>query len=71
MATKRALESRLKLAGVLLILGLLTESVCLLWGQPIAFVFLIGLGGLFVFAGIAVYLLAIASSPTERDQGSS
>jgi len=71
MATKSALESRLKLSGVLLILGLLAESVCLLWSRPIAFVFLIGLGGLFVFAGIAVYLLTIASSPKERDQGSS
>jgi len=44
MATKSALESRLKLSGVLLILGLLAESVCLLWSRPIAFVFLIGLG---------------------------
>jgi len=71
MATRSTLESRLKLAGTLLILGLLAESICMLWARPIAFVFLIGLGGLFVFAGIVVYLLTIVSPTAERDQGSS
>ena len=69
MAASGSLESRLKLSGVLLILGLLAESICLLWSRPLSFVFMVSLGGPLVFAGIAVYLLSIASSPS-RDAGS-
>jgi hypothetical protein len=61
MPIQSAIESRMKRAGVLLILGLLAESLCLLWSRPLAFVFLITFGGLFIFLGVAVYLLAIAS----------
>lgn len=47
---------RLRLSGVLLIVGLLLQVVTLFWSHPTAFVvFLLG-GGTFVAAGLAVYV---------------
>lgn len=53
------LECRLQLAGIFLILGLLTEAVCLLWARPLSFLALIGIGGAFLFLGVVVYLLSL------------
>ena len=53
MATTLRLEKRLRLAGILVILGLLVEGVCLLRAGPLAFIFLVGVGGLLCVAGIA------------------
>lgn len=61
-STANALEKRLRLAGVLLIAGLLVEAVCLLSGRPIAFVIFVCAGGLFLSAGVVIYLLALVSS---------
>ena len=46
------LEKRLRIAGLLLILGLLVEGICLLWARPIAFILLVVVGGLLCAAGI-------------------
>jgi hypothetical protein len=56
------LEKRLRLAGLLLIVGLLVEGVCLLWARPLAFILLVGVGGLLCAAGIAVYLYSLVSA---------
>jgi hypothetical protein len=55
------LERRLQLSGILLILGLLVEAVCLLWTRPIAFVVFLGLGGLLLGLGIVLYLFSLVS----------
>jgi ABC-type xylose transport system permease subunit len=61
------LERRLQVSGVLLILGLVVEAVCLFWTRPIAFVLFLGLGGLLLFLGIVVYLYPLISvRPTQR-----
>jgi len=63
------IEKRLQLAGVLLILGLLVEAICLFWARPISFVILVGLGGTFLVLGLLVYLLSlvyIKSSPPSK-----
>jgi hypothetical protein len=62
MAKTLRLEKRLRLAGILVILGLLVEGVCLLRAGPLAFIFLVGVGGLLCVAGIAVYLYSLVSS---------
>jgi hypothetical protein len=54
------MENRLRIAGSLLIIGLLIEAICLLWARPIAFVLFVAMGGLFLFAGLVVYLLSLA-----------
>lgn len=56
------LERRLRLAGLLLIVGLLIEAVCLLWARPLAFIVLVAVGGLLCAAGIVVYLYALVST---------
>jgi hypothetical protein len=53
------MENRLRIAGSLLIIGLLIEAICLLWARPIAFVLFVAIGGLFLFAGLVVYLLSL------------
>ena len=57
-----SLEKRLRLAGMLLIAGLLVEAICLLWARPLAFILLVGGGGLLCAAGIAVYLYSLVST---------
>jgi hypothetical protein len=53
------LEHRLQVAGILLILGLLTEALCLLWARPLSFLTFISVGGALLVLGISVYLLSV------------
>jgi hypothetical protein len=52
---------RLRLSGVLIILGLLIEGFSLIWNHPLSFVAFLGLGGLLLFLGILLYLTALVS----------
>jgi hypothetical protein len=54
---------RLQIAGSLLIIGLVIEAICLFSAKPIAFVLFVAIGGLFLFAGVTVYLFSIVSTP--------
>lgn len=56
-----SLERRLRLSGLLLILGLLTEAICLLWARPISFVMLVAVGGALLLVGVALFLISIVS----------
>lgn len=47
MLSANAMERRLQLSGILLILGLLAEALCLLWTRPLAFVLFLGVGDFF------------------------
>lgn len=60
------IERRLQISGVLLILGLLVEAVCLIWRGPLAFLVFAGVGGLLLFAGIMIYLLSLVSMKSPR-----
>jgi hypothetical protein len=55
------IEKRLRLAGMLLIVGLLVEAICLHWARPLAFILLVAVGGALCAAGIAVYLYSLVS----------
>ena len=55
------LERRLQLAGIFLILGLLTEAICLFRARPLSFLAFITIGGTFLFLGIVLYLLSLVS----------
>jgi hypothetical protein len=63
------LEKQLRLAGMLLISGLLVEAICLLWARPLAFILLVCAGGLLCAAGIVVYLYSLVST-SETNRGS-
>jgi hypothetical protein len=69
MASIDGLEKQLRLAGMLLIFGLLVEAICLLWARPLAFILLVCAGGLFCAAGIVVYLYSLVST-SETNRGS-
>jgi len=62
------IEKRLRLAGMLLIFGLLVEAICLLWARPLAFIVLVGAGGFLCAAGIVVYLYSLVSAGRARPQ---
>ena len=67
MLSANLLERRLQFSGILLILGLLVEAVCLFWTRPLAFVLFLGVGGLLLGLGILLYLLSLVSrSQPER-----
>ncbi|HWC18129.1 MAG TPA: hypothetical protein VG498_14000 [Terriglobales bacterium] len=58
---EQKIAPRLRLAGILIALGLLVELFTLAWNNPIAFLVFLGLGGLLIFAGIVIYLLSLVS----------
>ena len=65
------LERRLQISGVLLILGLLTEAICLFWARPLSFLAFISIGGVFLFLGVVVYLLSLVSTKPPFPKGDS
>ena len=56
------LEKRLKLAGSLMIFGLLVELITLYWAHPTAFLVFAGLGGTLLVLGILLYLWTLVSA---------
>lgn len=64
MSSVNSMEQRLQIAGVLLIIGLVIEAVCLLWARPISFVIFVALGGLFLFAGVVTFLFSLVIDTT-------
>ncbi|HVB40643.1 MAG TPA: hypothetical protein VNE83_07055 [Terriglobales bacterium] len=53
------LERRLRLAGSLIVAGLLIEAVTMAFVHPIAMMSFVFLGGGFLGAGVLVYLLTL------------
>ncbi len=56
------IERQIRLAGILVIAGLLVELVTLRWSHPTAFLFFLLLGGALMALGIAIYLLSLVSA---------
>ena len=56
------IERRIRLAGILLIAGLLVELITLQWSHPTAFLFFLMLGGALMALGIAIYLFSLVSA---------
>jgi hypothetical protein len=59
------IERRIRLAGILLIAGLLVELVTLRWSHPTAFLFFLLLGGALMALGIGAYLLSLVSADSK------
>jgi hypothetical protein len=55
------LSRRLRIAGILIALGLCVEALSLIWNHPLSFVAFLGIGGLLLFLGIVAYLTALVS----------
>ena len=52
---------RLRIAAVLISVGLLIEGITLTWNNPIAFLVFLGIGGLLISLGILFYLVSLVS----------
>jgi hypothetical protein len=63
------LDRKLRLSGIILILGLLVEALCLLGHGPIAFILFVCLGGLLFAVGVLLYLYSLVSAKTESSNG--
>jgi hypothetical protein len=59
MLSANQLEKRRQVAGILIVLGLVTEALCLIWATPIAFVIFVAIGGLLMFVGIVLFLYSL------------
>jgi len=60
-AQSEFVSKRLRIAGVLIVLGLIVEAVSLIWNHPLSFVAFLGVGGLLLFLGVVVYLTALVN----------
>ena len=58
-------DRKLQVSGIILILGLVVEALCLLGHGPIAFIVFAGLGGFLFAVGILLYLYSLASAKVE------
>ncbi len=58
------ISKKLRVAGILIILGLIVEGFSLLWNHPLSFLAFLCVGGMFLVLGIVVYLLALVSRTT-------
>jgi hypothetical protein len=53
------ITKRVRIAGVLVLLGLLVEGLSLMWNHPLSFVTFITIGGLLLVVGIVTYLIML------------
>ena len=61
-----SMERRIRIAGVLLVIGLVIEAVSLAWAHPTAFIVFFVFGGLSLAAGMLLYLHAVVSTAEKR-----
>ena len=63
------LERKLQISGIILILGLVVEALCLLVGHhPIAFMVFASLSGALFAVGILLYLYSFLSAKAEAPE---
>ncbi len=59
------LESRLRVCGILVFLGLVIDAISLWWSHPTAFLVFVFIGGSFVLLGILLYLYSLVALPAQ------
>jgi hypothetical protein len=63
MSRVDSMSRRLRISGILVILRLLVEALCLVWSKPIAFVVLVCMAGALIGLGVLFFLYSLVSSP--------
>jgi RsiW-degrading membrane proteinase PrsW (M82 family) len=61
MRSGDSMNRRLRISGILVIIGLLVEALCLVWSRPIAFVVLVCFGGALIGLGVLLFLYSLVS----------
>ena len=64
MLSTNAFDRKLQISGMILIVGLIVEGLCLLSGSPIGFILFVGVGCLLIAIGMLYYLYSLASTPS-------
>ena len=63
MLLTNAMERKLRQSGIILMLGLIVQALCLILGRgAIGFMVFACLGGLLVMAGIIVFLVSLVAA---------
>ena len=70
MRSGDSMDRRLRISGILVIIGLLVEALCLVWSRPIAFVVLVCLGGALIGLGVLLFLYSLVSAPPNPTRSS-
>jgi RsiW-degrading membrane proteinase PrsW (M82 family) len=71
MPSGDSMNRKLRISGILVIIGLLVEALCLVWSRPIAFVVLVCLGGALIGLGVLLFLYSLVSAPLHPTSSSS
>jgi hypothetical protein len=53
---------KIRIAGVLVLLGLGVEGLSLMWNHPLSFIAFLSIGGLLLGAGVIVYLTMLLAA---------
>ena len=61
-------DQKLRIAAVLIVVGLIIEAWTLRWNSPIGFLVFLGIGGLFIVCGIFIYLLALVAIAPKNER---
>ena len=64
-ASANSMARNLRIAGILLLCGLLVTIASLIWRAPLSFLMFAGIGGTLVFLGVVLYLLSLLSLSSE------
>jgi hypothetical protein len=62
MLSTNAFDRKLQVSGMILIVGLVIEGLCLLSSSPLGFILFVGVGGLLIAIGVLHYLYSVAST---------
>jgi hypothetical protein len=57
----KPMERRLRVAGIVVLFGLLLEAVSLVWDSPLSFVLVLMGGAALMVAGIVYYLISLVT----------
>lgn len=66
-----SIHARLRLAGVLIIAGLVVEALSLLWNHPLSFIAFVSIGGVVLGIGIILYLFTLVNLSTDQREDES
>ena len=69
MLSTNAFDRKLQISGMILIIGLVVEGLCLLSGSPIGFILFVGVGVLLIAIGMLHYLYLLASTASSSVKG--